>query len=63
MLVVTLTELISKNALSFATDLSMVPLKLLSTIPAVSVPGLILCIANIGERKWYCSYTDFAKNI
>ena len=39
-----LTELINENALSLVTNLSIVPLKLLLTVPAVSVPGLILCI-------------------
>ena len=43
---VPLTELINKNALSLATNLSTVPLKLLLTVPAVSLPGLILCIAK-----------------
>ena len=57
-----LTELINDNALSLARNLSFVPLKLLLTIPAVSVLGLILCIAKfIDERKWCCSYADLAK--
>ena len=61
---VPLTELINENALSLATNFSIVPLKLLLTVPSVSVPGLILCIAKfIDERKWCCSYTDLAKNI
>ena len=61
---VPLTELINENALSLATKLSIVALKLLLTVPAVSVSGLILCIVKfIDERKWYCSYADLAKNI
>ena len=59
-----LTELIYKNALFLAANLSIVPLKLLLTLPAASVPGLILCIAKfIDERNWNCSYRDLAKNI
>ena len=59
-----LTELLKENALSLATNLSIVPLKLLVTVPAVSVSGLVLCIAKvIDERKWCCSYKDLAKNI
>ena len=42
------TELINE----IATNLLMVPLKLFLTPPAVSVPGLILCIAKfIDEHK------------
>ena len=60
---VPLTELINENALSLATNLLTAPLKLLLTVLAVSVPGLILCIAKfIDERKGYCSYTDLPKN-
>ena len=52
MLVFLLTEIIDENALSLAANLSVVPLKLFLTVPAVSVPGLILCIAKfIDERK------------
>ena len=61
---VSLTELINENALSFATNLSIVPLRLLLTVPAVSVPGLIFCLVKfIDERKWKCSYIDLAKYI
>ena len=50
---VPLTELINENALSLATNLSIILLQLLLTVPAVSVPGLILCLAKfIDERKW-----------
>ena len=49
---VPLTELIKENALSLATILSIVPLKLLLTVPLVSLFGLILYIAKfIDERK------------
>ena len=49
-----LIELIKENAFSFATNLSTVLLKILSA-PAVSVPGLILCITKfVDERKWCC---------
>ena len=61
---VPLTELTNGNALSLKTNFSTVPLKLLLTVPTVSVPGLILCIAKfIDESKWYWSYADLAKNI
>ena len=61
---VPLIGLINDNALSLVTNLSIVPLKLLLTVPAVSEPGLILCIAKIiDERIWCCSYTDLEKNI
>ena len=61
---VSLTMLLNENVLSFATNLSIVPLKLFLTFPAVSVPGLILCIEKyIDELKWCYSYTDLAKNI
>ena len=61
---VPLTELIHENALSLATSLSLVPLKLLLTVSAVSMTGSILSIATfIDERKWCCSYTELAKNI
>ena len=60
---VPLTELINQNALPLATNLSTIPFKLLLTVPAMSVPGLILCIAKfIDEPKCYCSYIDLAKN-
>ena len=50
--VVPLSELIKENALSLATILSIVPLKLLLTVPLVSLFGLILYIAKfIDERK------------
>ena len=39
---VSLTEVINENELSLSTKLSIIPLKLLSTVPAVSVLGLIL---------------------
>ena len=49
---VPLTELIKENALPLATILSIVPLKLLLTVPVVSLFGLILYIAKfIDERK------------
>ena len=49
---VPLTELINQNELSLATNPSTVPLKLILPVSAVSVPGLILCIAKfIDERK------------
>lgn len=54
-----MTELIIGNALPLSTNLSIVPLKSFSTVPAVSVPGLILRIAKfINKRKWPYSYTD-----
>ena len=40
------TELINENALSLTTNLLIVPLILLLTVPAGSVPGLILCTAK-----------------
>ena len=43
---VPLTELIHENTLFLATNLSIVPLKLLLNHSAVRVPGLILCLAN-----------------
>ena len=43
---VPLIEPINENAMSLATNLSIAPLKLLLTVPAVSVPGLILCRAK-----------------
>ena len=47
---------INENALSLAPNLSIIPLKLLLTVPAVSAPGLILYIAKfIDEPKWYYS--------
>ena len=50
--VVPLSELVKENALSLATILSIVPLKLLLTVPVVSLFGLILYIAKfIDERK------------
>ena len=39
---VPLTEVINENEISLAINLSMIPLKLLLTVPAVSVLGLIL---------------------
>ena len=39
---VRLAEFINENTLSFATILSIVSLKLLLTVPAMSVPGLIM---------------------
>ena len=48
---VLLTEIINENALPLA------------IVPAVILPGLILCIAMfIDKRKWYCSYRYLAKN-
>ena len=56
------TKLIEENAFSLATNLSIIPLKLLLTDLTLSVPGLILCIAKfIDKRKWCYSYTDQAK--
>ena len=56
---VPLTELINGNALSLATKLSILHLKLFLTTPALSVLGLILYIAKfIDECKWCDSYTD-----
>ena len=58
----TLTELINQNALSLATNLSIVLLKLLIADPAVREPALILCIAkSFDKRNWCCSYTDLEK--
>ena len=40
----------------------MVPLKLFLTVLAVSVPGLILCIAKLVDVfKWSYTYTDLGK--
>ena len=59
-----LTELINENELSLVTNLSIVQFILFLTVAAVSVPVLILRITKfIGERKWYCSYTDLVKKI
>ena len=59
---VPLIELINEKVSSFATDLSIIPLKLLLTISAVRPTGLILCIAKfIDKRKWRCSHTDVEK--
>ena len=46
-----LTVLINENTLILATNLFIVSLKFCFYVPAISVPGLILCIA-----KSYCSY-------
>ena len=46
---VPLTELINENVLSLTTNLSIVPLKSFLTIPAVSVPGLLLCITKFSR--------------
>ena len=55
-----LMKFINENVLSLATNLLIVPSKLLLTVVVVSVPYLILCIAMfIDKRKW-CSYS---KNI
>ena len=43
-----LTELTNQNTLT--TNFSFVPLKLFSTVSAVSKPGLILCIANFTDE-------------
>ena len=52
-------ELINENAMSLATNISIVV-----TVPAVSAPGLILYIAKlIDETKWCCSYTELTKNV
>ena len=59
---VPLTELINKNALSLARNLSVTLWKLFLTIPTTSAPGLILCIAkSIDERNRCCSYTGLAR--
>ena len=59
---VPLTQLINENALSFATNLAIILLKLLLLAPAVNLPGLILCIPNfIDDGKWCYSYTDLVK--
>ena len=59
---VPLTELINENALFLATNLSIVPLKLLLTVPAASTTGLIIWIGKfIDECKWSNSYTDLGK--
>ena len=40
----------------------MASLKLFLTVLAVSVPGLILCIAKLVDVcKWSCTYTDLVK--
>ena len=50
---VALTDLINENASSLATNLSIVVLKLFLSVPAVGVPGLVLCTKTfIDERKW-----------
>ena len=57
-----MTEPIKKNAFSLAANLSIVPFKLFLTVPAVSVPGLILCIARFFNKRKCCyPYTDLAK--
>ena len=57
-----LTELINGNALSLATNVSTVCLKLLLMVPTVSVPNLLLCITKfIDERKWCYKYADQTK--
>ena len=49
---VPLTALKNENTLSLATNLSIFPLIIFLTVPAVSVTGLILVIAKfIDERK------------
>ena len=55
-----LTEFINKNSKkTLIINFSIVPFKLFLTAPAVSIPGLVLCIANIiDERKWCWSYID-----
>ena len=56
--------LIKENALSLATNLWTVPLKLRLTFLVVSVSGLILCITKfIDKCKWCCSYTDTIHNL
>ena len=61
---VPLTELINENALSLATNILILHLKLFLIAPAESVLGLILCIAKfIDECEWCYSYTELAKNI
>ena len=55
---------LNENALSLATNLSIFPLRIFLTIPAVSLPALILCIAKFfDERKWCRLYTDLAETI
>ena len=54
----------NENALSLAINLSIVPLRLFLTMPSVSAPALVLCIAKfIDERKWCSPYTDRANNM
>ena len=61
---VPLTQRINENALSLATKLLIASSKLFLTIPAVSVPSVIVCIAKvIGELKWSCPYRDLAKKM
>ena len=51
---VPLTKLVNENALSLATNLLTVCLKLFLIVPAVILPGLILSIVKfIDERKCY----------
>ena len=57
-----MTELIKENALFLAINLSVVPVLL--AIPALNVPGSILCIAKfIDERMRYYSFTGLPKNV
>ena len=51
---VPLTELKNENALSPATNLEIVPL----TVPAFSVPGLILCIAKFDNELSGAAHTQ-----
>ena len=61
---VPLTELVNENAVSLTTSLSVVLLKQIFTVPAVNVPGLIVCYAKIIDERRSCySYIDLAKNI
>ena len=46
-----LAVLINENTLTLITNLFIVSLKFCFHVPAMSVPGLVLCIA-----KSYCSY-------
>ena len=57
-----LTDIMNENSLSFGTNLSTDLLKLFLTVNAVSVPGIILRIANfIDESRFYCPYLNMTK--
>ena len=61
---VSFAQLINENAGRLAANLLIVPLRLFLIVPAVSVPGLILCKGkSIDPRMWCCSCTDLSKKI